>query len=692
MVRSWDQLRPAHLRRATRRRAGLVSACLAAWCLAVAGFAQSETQTKPATPDDGPNKPAPIERAEPASDAERISRMQRGIRDAQRQLKKLRAAFDSPDSEYNAADAEFTTLDRERTAARKKLQQVTEAGADPGEIEQRRRALDDIEARWKIARERFDLAIDERKTQTAQMAALERKVQQDEEALRRLKGEPATRPATTQPEATGPNEPAGPQPAPPTGAPAPGPAAPAPAAPQAPTAAPIGSQTPALITPPAVEETRELAAARQEAQTKTVAAVQAEQEARSAEDRVKALRESIALEQKLLGTARERANNARDAEALREGELEARWTGGATPAELAPVRASLAEERKRLRDAEVDVAKRTDRLSELQGELATVQSEHIAALEKAEAVRRDAQTAQRRVEQLESPLAPHNLWRWLVERGPRVGGIVVGMAAVLLLSRFAEKRFMYLLTRGGDRGSHEERENRAQTLVGVFHSAVSAAVYAGGVLMLLTELGVNIVPLMGGAAVAGLAVAFGAQNLIRDYFTGFMILLENQYGINDVVRVGNLAGLVERVTLRVTVLRDIDGSVHFVPNGQISSVTNMTHGWSRALLDVAVAYKEDVDRVMEVLIEIAKELRRDPEFRGMIIETPEMLGVDELGDSAVVVRLLIKTRPLRQWTVKREMLRRIKKRFDELGIEIPFPHRTVFQHVIPTEPQEVIKP
>ena len=197
--------------------------------------------------------------------------------------------------------------------------------------------------------------------------------------------------------------------------------------------------------------------------------------------------------------------------------------------------------------------------------------------------------------------------------------------------------------------------------------------------MILQEAGIPIAPLLGGAAVFGLAVAFGAQNLIRDYFYGFVILLENQYKLNDVVKIGDLSGQVEQITLRMTVLRDLEGRVHFIPNGQITAVTNMTHGWSRALFDIGVAYKEDVDRVMGVLEELGRtSSAATPNFGPMILDDPTMLGVDELADSAVVIKFFIKTRPLQQWNVKRELLRRIKNRFDELGIEIPFPHRTVY--------------
>jgi small conductance mechanosensitive channel len=263
------------------------------------------------------------------------------------------------------------------------------------------------------------------------------------------------------------------------------------------------------------------------------------------------------------------------------------------------------------------------------------------------------------------------------------------MVVLLWLSRALEGRIVRLLAGRSGHGTIAEREDRAKTLASVFHNAAYVVVIAGGILMVLREF-VDVVPLMGGVAVIGLAVAFGAQNLIRDYFYGFMILLENQYCINDVVKICGIGGLVERVTLRVTVLRDLEGIVHFIPNGQITSVSNMTHGWSRALFNIGVAYKEDVDQVMKVLVDLGKELRADSTFRQHILDDPEMLGVDSFDDSAVTIKFFIKTRPLQQWMVKRAMLRRIKKKFDELGIEIPFPHRTIFHHYeegkSPTEP------
>jgi small conductance mechanosensitive channel len=179
-------------------------------------------------------------------------------------------------------------------------------------------------------------------------------------------------------------------------------------------------------------------------------------------------------------------------------------------------------------------------------------------------------------------------------------------------------------------------------------------------------------------AAVGLAVAFGAQNLIKDYFSGFVMLLENQYMLNDTVRIGDMTGQVERITLRMTVLRDASGVVHFIPNGTINSVSNETHGWSRALIEVGVAYKENIDHVIAVLTDLARQLRLDKTFGPLILEEATVPSVDALGDSAVVLKFAIKTKPNQHIPVKREFLRRVKNRFDELGIELPYPHRTLY--------------
>jgi small-conductance mechanosensitive channel len=282
-----------------------------------------------------------------------------------------------------------------------------------------------------------------------------------------------------------------------------------------------------------------------------------------------------------------------------------------------------------------------------------------------------------------SMLDPQHIVSWLGGHWQKIVSvvlIVIGMFVLRRVVRFGDRRLVDLIARTG-RGPAEDRENRAQTLVGVFHNVTSVLIVVGGLLLIVATINENwIAPLLGAMAVVGIAVGLGTQNLVRDYFHGFVLILENQYTVNDVVKIGDTSGLVERITLRMTVLRDLEGTAHFIPHGQIASVSNMTHHWSRAVLEIGVAYKEDVDRVMEVLMQLGRELRHDPKFADLILEDPEMLGVDAFGDSAVVIKFFVKTKPVKQWVVKRELQRRIKNKFDELGIEIPFPHRTLFVH------------
>lgn len=289
---------------------------------------------------------------------------------------------------------------------------------------------------------------------------------------------------------------------------------------------------------------------------------------------------------------------------------------------------------------------------------------------------REAEAAQERLEESQNPLVPRIAVTWVAEKGLRLLVILIVTFLLHVVVRTVAQRIVTFVTRSGADGSQTERENRANTLVSVFHNTAVLVIYAAALLMTLDVAGIPIAPLLGGAAVVGLAVAFAAQNLMKDYFYGFMILLEEQYSVNDVIKIGGITGVVERITLRITVLRDMD-AVHFVPHGQITTVSNLTHKWSRAAFDIVVSYKEDPDRVMAALVELGKQIRREPGFSDAILSDPEMLGVDALTDSSFVIKFFIKTRPLKQWEVKRELLRRIKKKFDELGIEMPLPQRVV---------------
>jgi small conductance mechanosensitive channel len=196
--------------------------------------------------------------------------------------------------------------------------------------------------------------------------------------------------------------------------------------------------------------------------------------------------------------------------------------------------------------------------------------------------------------------------------------------------------------------------------------------------MMLSEIGVNIAPIIASAGILGIALGFGAQSLVKDFLSGVFMIFEDQYGVGDVVDVGEAIGTVEAVTLRVTRLRDLNGTVWYVPNGEILRVGNMSQNWSRAVLDVSVGYGEDLGRVTRVLKEVAHDLWEDEEYSELIIEEPEVTGVEMLAADSVNLRVLIKTRPLEQWAVAREMRQRIKARFDHEGIEIPFAQRVIW--------------
>lgn len=255
--------------------------------------------------------------------------------------------------------------------------------------------------------------------------------------------------------------------------------------------------------------------------------------------------------------------------------------------------------------------------------------------------------------------------------------------ALILLLAWLVMRLAHRLIRAfriymSTRAESPEEVKRVETLGRVFRYVASVAVSVVAGMLVLNELGISIAPILAAAGVVGVAVGFGAQSLIRDYFNGFFLLLENQVRQGDVVEVGGKAGLVEEVTLRYVKLRDYDGNVHFVPNGTIGAVSNKSRGFAFSVIDIGVAYREDLDEVFALMREVGADMRRDPEFASRIIEDLEIAGVDNWADSAVVVRCRFKVMPLEQWGVRREFLRRMKRTFDRHGIEIPYPHLTLY--------------
>jgi small conductance mechanosensitive channel len=229
--------------------------------------------------------------------------------------------------------------------------------------------------------------------------------------------------------------------------------------------------------------------------------------------------------------------------------------------------------------------------------------------------------------------------------------------------------------------NHEDGQ-RIRTLSRVIRYALTVAVTVVTGILILGEFGISVAPILGAAGVVGIALGFGAQSLVKDYFSGFFLLLENQVRLGDIVEAGGKAGVVEELTLRYLRLRDYSGNVHYIPNGTISVVTNMSLGFAYAVIDAGVAYGEDIDRATAVMRSVGEAMRQDADFEGKIIEPLEIAGVENWGESAVVIRCRFKVAPLEQWTVRREFLRRLKMAFDEKGIEIPFPHLKL---VMPTK-------
>jgi moderate conductance mechanosensitive channel len=274
----------------------------------------------------------------------------------------------------------------------------------------------------------------------------------------------------------------------------------------------------------------------------------------------------------------------------------------------------------------------------------------------------------------------HIGWERVLTAGLRILLVLVLAWVALRLARSALQRLeQHLIYRGVvEGGGPTEASKRADTLVRLLRQAVVIVIWVMAALVVLRNLEVDIAPILASAGIAGLAIGFGAQNLVRDVIAGFFLILENQVRVGDVVVVNGTGGLVEQVNFRTLVLRDLSGVVHIFPNGTITTLANMTTEWSAYVMDIGVAYKEDTDRVVEVMQRIGAELRADAHYGPNIIADLEVFGVDQFADSAVVIKARLRTKPIKQWETGREYRRRLKKAFDAEGIEIPFPHRALY--------------
>jgi small-conductance mechanosensitive channel len=268
---------------------------------------------------------------------------------------------------------------------------------------------------------------------------------------------------------------------------------------------------------------------------------------------------------------------------------------------------------------------------------------------------------------------------WLGSHGVRILIIVlISVACYFALRRFLPRIVALHVSKAMADKPDTAIEKRRTTLSRVLMTTAIAFIAIAALFMILSEAGINITPVIAGVGIVGVALGFGAQYLVRDLIAGFFILIENQYGVGDVVKIADISGIVEDVNLRRTILRDLDGIVHSVPNGEIRVASNFTKEWSRVNLNISVAYGEDLDRVTAVLNKIGQEMAEEPYWKEALLTAPQVLRVDAFEDSGIAIKILGETKPIRQWEVMGELRRRIKRIFDEEGIEIPWPHTKVY--------------
>lgn len=263
--------------------------------------------------------------------------------------------------------------------------------------------------------------------------------------------------------------------------------------------------------------------------------------------------------------------------------------------------------------------------------------------------------------------------------GPKILKVVLIVLGAWIILKVLYRVFGKLIRRTVNakqsRRPKSERKQRADTLVNIVNMTIKVVGWLLVAFIVLSELGLDIGPLLAGAGIAGVALGFGAQNMVRDFLAGLFIILEDQYSEGDVVEAAGKTGLVQDISLRKTVLRDLDGLEHHIPNGEIKTASNYTKDFSRVNLNLSVAYESDLEKVMNVINEVGKDLAEDEEWKDVILEAPHSLGVDKFGESAIEIKTLAETKPLKQWDVMREFRKRIKVAFDKNDIEIPYPKR-----------------
>lgn len=268
---------------------------------------------------------------------------------------------------------------------------------------------------------------------------------------------------------------------------------------------------------------------------------------------------------------------------------------------------------------------------------------------------------------------------WLLSHGFRILVIIAGSYLISRIGQKAIARAVKATIVSGSFLSKVSEKKREDTLIRIFSGVFKIAIFSIAILMILSELGLMIGPILAGAGIIGLAVGFGGQYLIRDVIAGLFIIIENQYRVGDIVNFDGTGGLVEDISLRMTTLRDLDGTVHHVPHGEIKKVANLSKSFSRVNLNIGVAYNSNLEQVISVVNQTGNELMDDPAWKEFIIKAPQFLRVNDFADSAIVVKIVGETQPSQQWAVSGELRKRLKLAFDKAGIEIPFPQVVLHQ-------------
>lgn len=602
--------------------------------------------------EEEPKESEPIELM---TDAERVIRIERDIKLDEQKLEDLKVDLDLFEKFFQEIADLFLKADQSLVDLEDELSALPD-DAPPEELSRLEDSRSRVQALAEILGKISDVAFTAESTTRLQIAALEMNLAWEYRAMNQIRG-------------LAPTQPSAPAPALPTAvAPSDVPAPEVPGT-QLPDGIPAPPARGEIQTEARLEALRALGREQQEL-------VEAERAVIEFVKGKESLQTQNRLEERLLQAAGDAADLLRLARDLFQAEAEREALAGVVADDLRITESVVRDAEQMIENSEASRAKRLEYVDWLAERLKVLEEEEPRLLDEVHREQEEVKKAQKQLYWLESPLHPQNLLRWLNARGLRVLLVIVISALLLWFVQVAAQRTARVLI-GAGRGTRSGRENRADTIGLSIRSVASVAVLVGGFLVVLQEAGVDVKTVLGGAAILGVGVAFGAQNMMRDYFSGFMILLEDQYGLGDLVTISGVTGRVETINMRTTVLRDIEGRVHFIRNGKVELVTNRTYEWGRAVLEIAIDSHEDVDRVMDVLVEICKEMRADPEWEEYLTDEPSMLGVDKFTEYGVVIKFYQQTRPDTIFPVRRELMRRIKNRFDELGIEIPVPQRTV---------------